>query len=130
MANPIDSASVVVGAVSACAYHAGTALVDPFLGLHVDALVVGFAAGVAVQLHIRPKDGKRTPWKVFAYAATASFFAGIFSPLCAGIAIDKIGCLQGMSYEGTRLAAAAAIGVAVFGLPVVKAWAEKKWGGE
>lgn len=119
------------GTAAACAYQAGAAFVDPILGLHIDAVVVGFVAGLAVQLHLPPKDGREsTPLRLFILAAAASFFAGVFSPILAGMMIDKIGCLQGMTYAGTRLAAAAVIAVSVFGFPILRAWAGKKWGGE
>lgn len=131
MSEPIHSAALAAGAASACAFQAGAAVIDPFLGLHADALVVGFVAGVAVQLHLPPKSGEpRTPKTLFLLAAGASFFAGLFSPIVAGLMIDKIGCLQGMTLGGTRLAAAALISGGVFGLPILRAWAGKKWGGE
>ena len=131
MSDVITPASAAAGAIAACAYQAGAAIVDPILGLNVDAIVVGFVAGMAVQFHIPAKEGQaRTPKSLFALAAAASFFAGVFSPILAGMMIEKIGCLQGMTYSGTRLAASAIIAAAMFGLPILRSWAGKKWGGE
>lgn len=123
------TAGGTAGAIAACSYLAGASIVEPFLGLHIDAVVVGFVAGVAVQLHVPPKEGERTPTKLFALACAASFFAGIFSPIAASLLVDKIGCLQGMTYASTRLVCAAGIAVGVFGLPILRDWAQKKWGG-
>lgn len=121
--------AVSAGLAAACAFQVGVGQVDPILGLSLDALIVGFVAGLAVQLHVKPQDQTVTPWRLLMYAAISSFFAGLFSPPLTSIAINHIGCPPGLTYDGVRLAIAGILGVTVhIGIPLLPGFLSRKAG--
>lgn len=124
----VTSTSIAAGVVSACAFQMGASVVDPVLGLAVDALIVGGASCIAVQLHI-PPSGQRSILRVLGFALVASFFAGLFSPLLAGLLITYLNCPAWLSYTHARLSSAAVIGAVVhLGIPLLPALISK-WSG-
>lgn len=84
------------------------------LGLHIDALLLGLAAALSALMLLPPDGGPpRTPWRVFAFVASASFAAGVFAPLVALIAADELETLRRLDPAVLRGMSAVAIGATV-----------------
>lgn len=81
------------------------------LGLHYDAMLIGFVAALVSLLHLQPDDGEpRTPGRVFAFVASAAFLAGIFAPALALWSRVNLEWLATMPDAALRPICAAVIG--------------------
>ncbi len=89
------------------------------LGMHADALLIGFMAGLVALMHVPPKPGARTPLRVFALVAGSAFLSGIFAPLVAAATVNYFQWAAAVGSDSLRFAAAAAIGGGVH-LPIVR----------
>lgn len=113
MAEPATTTGVAAAAV---ATGAGV-----FLGLHVDALIVGFMCGLVALLHVPPKDEQRTPLFIFLLVAGSAFLSGIFAPVAVAAMVAYFEWAKAIDKDSLRFAVAAAIGGGVH-LPWVRQW--------
>lgn len=101
------------------------------LGMHYDALAVGFVAALIALLHLPPRpEERRTPARVGALVAGAAFLAGIFAPITASAATTYLPWTAGIGADLLRVTAAAVIGAtAHVALPLVFGLLARKAGG-
>lgn len=106
-------------------------LTGTILGMHYDALAIGFVAALVALLHLPAQDGEsRTPWRVFSLVAGAAFLAGLLSPLAALAATNYLPWTAALGRDALRLTAAALIGGGVHvAIPLAFAWMARKSGG-
>jgi hypothetical protein len=107
-------------------------LTGTILGMHYDALAVGFVAALIALLHMPEKNGApRSPLRVFSLVAGAAFLAGMLSPVAAVAATNYLPWTAALGRDVLRLAAAAMIGVGVHvAIPLSFSWLTRKSGGD
>lgn len=107
-------------------------LTGTVLGMHYDALIIGFVAALVATLHLPPRDGQaRTPWRVFSLVAGASFLAGIFAPATAQAATAYLPWMAALGGDLLRITSAAVIGASAnVAIPLAITWATRKAGGQ
>lgn len=105
-------------------------LTGTLIGMHYDALTIGFIAALVALLHMPPRDGKgRTPWRVFSLVTGASFLAGVFAPATALAAQAYLPWAAALSVDVLRISAAAVIGASAnVALPLAFGWLIRKAG--
>lgn len=116
MSEPTSTAAgagIALGAVT---------ITGTILGMHYDALLVGFIAALLALMHLPPDEAQpKTPLRVFAFVAAGSFVAGVFAPAAALAAADQIELLRKLEPGLLRIMAAAAIGATLhLVLPAVR----------
>lgn len=106
-------------------------LTGTILGMHYDALAVGFFAALVAVLHMPPREGdKRTPLHVFWLISAGSFMAGLFAPATAQAAQAYLPWLAALDRDTQRITAAGVIGVTVnVAIPLLYAVMTRKAGG-
>lgn len=98
----ITGSAVALGAVT---------ITGSILGLHYDAMLIGFVAALVALMHLPPADGEpRTPGRVFVFVASAAFLAGVFAPALALLARTHLDWLASMPDAALRPMCAALIG--------------------
>lgn len=102
-------------------------LTGTILGLHYDALAIGFFSALVALLHMPTPRGDRSLLRVFSLVAGASFLAGVFAPT-AGLAMrNYFPWSAALGDDMLRITAAALIGASVhMAIPLVFAFAAKK----
>lgn len=113
MAEPATTTGIAAAAV---ATGAGI-----FLGMHTDALIVGFVAGLVALLHVPPQATQRTPLRIFALVAGSAFLSGIFSPIASAAMVAYFDWAKSLGEDAMRFTTAASIGGGVH-LPWVRQW--------
>lgn len=104
-------------------------LTGTVLGLHYDALAIGFFAALVALLHMPPPEGARPILRVFALVAGSSFMAGIFAPVTALAAENYLPWTAALGPDLLRITSAALIGASVHvAIPLVFAFAKRKAG--
>lgn len=102
--------------ISASAIATGAGI---YFGLHADAMLIGFIAGLVTLLHVPPVR-PRTPIMIFLLVAGSAFLSGVFSPILVSISVDTFTWAKRVDSDSLRLACAAAIGGGIH-LPWVRA---------
>lgn len=98
-------AAIALGAVT---------LTGSVLGLHYDALAIGFVAALFALLHTAPDpDLPRTPLRVFAFVAAGSFAAALFAPLAAVAVREYLDVVGKVDAEVLRMCCAGVIGATI-----------------
>lgn len=107
-------------------------LTGTLMGMHYDALAVGFVAALVALLPVPPKNGEsRTPWRVFMLIAGASFLAGVFAPVTALAAQVYLPWVAALGADTLRITSAALIGAtANVVIPLGFAWLARKAGAQ
>ena len=81
------------------------------LGLHYDAMLIGFVASMVALLNLSPPlDPPRTPLRVFGFVLSAAFLAGVFAPALASALRLNIDWLSALPDAALRPICAALIG--------------------
>jgi hypothetical protein len=106
-------------------------LTGTILGMHYDALIVGFIAALVSLLHLPPAAGEtRTIGRVFALVASASFMAGLLAPITAAAATNYLPWTLRIGADLLRVTAAALIGAGIHvAVPATMSWMRKRAGG-
>lgn len=107
-------------------------LTGTVLGMHYDALVIGFVAALVATMHLPPRDGEaRTPWRVLSLVGGASFLSGIFAPVTAQAATAYLPWAASLGADLLRVTSAAVIGASAnVMIPLAITWATRKAGGQ
>lgn len=109
----------------AVATAAGATGLGMMLGLQVDAMLIGFIAGLVVLMHIPPpRNLTRTPARVFFLVAGSAFAAGVGAPLLMAF-IASFDWARSVDITSLRLVSAAIIGAGMH-IPAARRFLKEK----